>query len=251
MHVARHAAGHGMHREAHLLALLLEQTGEAGDLGLGMRLSHSVARDDDHRTGGAQSIEGAPVGIGRGDRGGLGGRGGGGRGRRRFRDFGATTTPCRPLADEHVHQAPIHAGAHHIGQNGAGRTDGRPSGDEQAALDHHAHKRRRQTGSGVEERDEHRHVGAADADREHDSEDHGRSDHRDDERALDGTCTEYRPKHEPGADEKDEDEDRVVPPVHRRPLVEAVGELPRGDHAPGEGRRTDDESDVTRDGSGD
>ena len=64
--------------------------------------------------------------------------------------------------EEHRNQGAIHGRAHHLGEDQARRTHHGAGHDQQLAAHHEAGGRGRHTGIGVEQRNHHRHVGAAD-----------------------------------------------------------------------------------------
>ena len=65
-------------------------------------------------------------------------------------------------AEQHVRERPVHRPAHDDRQDQARRAVERAGDDEQLVLEHEAHRHRRQPGVRVQQRDDRRHVGAAD-----------------------------------------------------------------------------------------
>ena len=67
-----------------------------------------------------------------------------------------------------ANKAPVHALAHDVGQDRAGRADQSTSDDEGGVFQRKADSSSRPPGIGIEHRDHHRHVGAADRNDERD-----------------------------------------------------------------------------------
>ena len=168
VHVAGHAAGDRVDRVLDLDAFLLELVGQLADRVLRLRDRHPVAGDDDHFVG---------VGEHRGDVVGA--------------DGAHVLLPWPPAppavglhraerAEQHVGDRAVHRFAHQHGEQRARRADQRAGDDQHVVAEHEAGRCRGQAGERVEQRDDDRHVGAADRQHEQDAQ-HERGDQRDPE----------------------------------------------------------------------
>ena len=151
VHVAGHAAGDGMDGVLDFDAPLLELVGELLQRMLSLGDGKSVAGDDDHLAGvgehGADILRAArPDGLALG-------RGGGGAG---------ASLDLAEGSEEHVGEGAAHCLAHQRGQQGTRGAYQRPRHDQGKVVQHEAGGRDRETGEGIEERDDHRHIGPAD-----------------------------------------------------------------------------------------
>ena len=133
-------------------ALRLEQLGQVAHGVLRLGHGHAVARDDDDAL---DAVE---------QHGDLFGRGG----LDRLVDLvGVRRVRRRPhRAEEHVGQRAVHRLAHDVGQDDARGADQRAGDDQHGVVDHEAGGRGGQARVGVQQGDHHRHVGAADGQRQ-------------------------------------------------------------------------------------
>ena len=140
---------------------LVERVVELADLVLGLRDGHAVARHDHHLAGRGE------------DRRRLLGRRA--LDRPRLLAAGGLGLLLAERPEEHVGERPVHRLRHVDRQDEARGAVERPGDDQQLVVEHEAHRRGRQPGVGIEQRDHRRHVGAADRDDHQHAEKQGRS----------------------------------------------------------------------------
>ena len=157
--MAGHAAGDRVDCVLDVDTALLELVGELADRVLRLRDRQAVARDDDH-----------PVRVGEHHRHVLGG----GRahrpavGGRTLRSGGRLQLAER--AEEDVRHRAAHRAGHHQRQQGARRPDEHAADDQDVLVEDEAGRGGGDAGEGVQQRDDDRHVGAADRQHEQDAE---------------------------------------------------------------------------------
>ena len=156
-------------------------------------------------------------------------------------------------AEEHVGDRAVHRLRHHQREEGARRADEHPGDDQHRRVEHEAGRRRREPGERVQQRDDDRHVRAADRQHEHHAEDEREGDQRD-ERPL---CLEPGDQRDPerGCPEEDRRVHDVLAAEHDRAPGQELLELGERDHRARERdgadqAREDDRDDlVVRDGA--
>ena len=170
VHVAGHAAGHGMDRVAHVHALGDQLLRHLFHRVLRARDGQAVARNDDHALGVAEQ-ERDVFRRARLDRLLL---------RVRWRGaFGAAEA-----AEDDAEERAVHRLAHDVGEDRARRADERSRDDEQRVVQREADARRRPSRIAVQHRDHDRHVGAADRDDDQHAEHERDRRHHDEGRPL-------------------------------------------------------------------
>ena len=161
-----------MDGKAHLLALGPQAARQLRDRLLRLRHRHAVARHD-HDAVGLLQGGGHAIGID-GDL--LAGN-------RHHRTGGGAKA-----AEDHADEAAVHRLAHDVAQDRTRGADQGAGDDQQVVAEREADRRRRPARVGVEHRDHHRHVGAADAHDQVIADEEGQQRHRHqgpDARALD------------------------------------------------------------------
>ena len=173
-----HAAGDRMDRVLHVDASLLEHVLQLAGSVLGLRHGKAVAGDDDHalRVGeqGAEILGRRRADASR-------------RASRAARGRGGDRVHLAEGSEEHVGQRAAHGVAHHLGQQATRGPDQRPRHDEREVVQREAARGHGKAGERVQQRDDHRHVGAADGqherhakdEREHHQSDEGEGDRGD------------------------------------------------------------------------
>ena len=137
---------------------VLEELGELADPVLGLRHGQAVARDDDHRARVREldrRVVDAELALGAA------------AGRRRA---GRAVAAAEP-ADHDVQDGAVHGVGHELGQDRAGGTHEGAADDQDRVAEHEAGHRDGHARERVEQRDDDRHVGAADRERHRDAED--------------------------------------------------------------------------------
>ena len=181
VHVAGHAARHGMNGVIDLGASGFQGVGQLFDLVLGLGQGHAVAGHNDHVLGRGQQLGDFSVLL-RGGLSGLRGLGGLGRGR-----FGGG---CRPdagfaghggLAQQDGHQLAVHGLAHDAGEHQTGGTHNAAHGDEQRVGHGETGDGAGNAAHGVEQGNGDGHVRAAHPDGEDDAEQRAGGEHHKDE----------------------------------------------------------------------
>ena len=151
VHVARHAAGHGVDGVADLGAVGLEHLRQLAQGVLGLGHGKAVTGNEDDALGALEG-HGALFRAAADDPAVAG--------------FIATAThggaATQGTTKEHAHQGAVHAVAHHLGEDQASGTDHGARHDQQLAAHHETSGGGSHTGIGVQQRDHHRHVRAAD-----------------------------------------------------------------------------------------
>ena len=222
--MARHAARHRVDRIAHRDAFLFQDIGHLAQRMLRLRHRHAIARHDDHRAGILQD-EGGILGAARLDQ----PVGGPGR-RRRGAAFGAET------AQDHIEDRAVHALAHDVAQDRARAADQGAGDDQRGVAQGEADAGRRPSGIGVQHRDHHRHVGAADGNDQGDAEDEGQARDRPEGPVL-------LVDHEIDDQADDRNKQRQVQQMPGRQqngrAPHVAVQLGEGDHRAGEGDRPD------------
>src|SRR5439155_227649 len=145
----------------------------------------------------------------------------------------ASPDTCMHLAEratEGVGERAAHGVAHQLGQQRAGCTDQRPRDDEGEVVQRETARRDGKTRARVEERDDHRHVCAADRQHKRHPE-----DQREDQQRKEGERNRRNRKHRDGeADDRcrEQSVDDLLPRVRDRCACHQLLELGQGDHAP-------------------
>jgi hypothetical protein len=147
-------------------------------------------------------------------------------------------------AEEHVGEGAVHRLAHDDREDETARTVQRAGGDQELVVEHEAHRDRGETRVGVEDRDDRRHVGAADRHDQHPAEVEGQEDDTAEgvgRQPAFGLKIRRAPAHD-GHAERDEVDD-VLARVDPRPLRNPLDflELRRGDDRAGEGEVAEDD----------
>ena len=228
-----HAAGDWMDGVLDVHPAPLEHVGQLARCVLRLRDRQAVAGDDDHALRvGEQGAE--VLGRGRAHAAALrSAAGGGGAG---------VDLPKRPEQD--VAQRASHGVAHQFGQQRARRADKGARDDEGEVVEGEPAGGDGKAGTGVEQRDDHRHVGAADGEHESDAKDQ-RQDHQGNERERNGGDCEHG---DGEADDRGREEqvDDLLPSVGDRRSGHQLLQLRERDHAAREGDRADDDAEHAR-----
>ena len=155
--MAGHAAGDRMDGVFDLDAGGLQLVGHLAQRMLGLGHRHAVAGDDDHLRGvledeggvfGRALLDRAHHAVVAGRRGGL----------------------AAEAAEDDRDEGAVHPLAHDVGEDRAGRADQRAGDDQRGIAEREADAGRRPARIGIQHRDHHRHVGAADRDDDQDAE---------------------------------------------------------------------------------
>ena len=180
VHVAGHAARHGMDGVIDRGASGFQGVGQLLDLVLGLGQGHAVAGHDDHILGRGQQLGDFSVLLSGGLRG-LGslGRGRFGGGSRRSAGFSGH----RGLTQQDRHQLAVHGLAHDAGEHQAGGTHNAAHGDEQRVGHGETGDGAGNAAHGVEQGNGDGHVGAAHTDGEDDAEQRAGGEHHEDEKS--------------------------------------------------------------------
>ena len=96
----------------------------------------------------------------------------------------ADSTGRAEAAEEHVEQRTVHRLAHRQGQDGSRCADERAADDEHVVAQHESGARCGESRERVEQRDDHRHVGAADRHDEEHAEDERQHDEHEEQREV-------------------------------------------------------------------
>jgi hypothetical protein len=140
-------------------------------------------------------------------------------------------------AEEDVRDRAVHGLRHEKGEQRAGGADEHPGDDENGRVEHEAGRRRGQSRERVQERDDDRHVRAADREHEHDAEHEREQDQRDD-RPL-----RLEPDHDGDAQRcrtaEDDDVHDVLAGEDDRSAAHQLLQLREGDERAGERDRAD------------
>ena len=160
----------------------------------------------------------------------------------RFRRALGTAGLAAEAAQDHRDEAAVHALAHDVGEDRARRAHQRAGDDQRGVLQREADARRRPAGIGIQHRDHHRHVGAADGNDQGDAEDEARAGDRP-ERPV-------RLVHDEIDDQADDrGEDQKVEHMPRRQndrrARHVAVELGEGDERAGEGDGADGDAQAT------
>ena len=145
VHVTRHAPGNRVDGKFHLDPGFFEQRRHFPHLVLRMGHCHAVTRHDDDLAGVAHhggSVDGTHFLHRAGN--------------------GFTTAGGHHRRKQDVGQRPVHGLGHQLRQQGAGSADDDTGDDQRRIAQDVALETHSQTGEGIEQRDHHRHVGAAD-----------------------------------------------------------------------------------------
>ena len=224
--MAGHAAGNGMDGVFHLDAFLLEPVGHFAQGMLRLRHRHAVAGHDDHLAG-ILHDEGRVLGGALLHRPlFLAGR--------RSRDLAAEP------AENHRNEAAVHALAHDVGQDRAGRADQRPGDDERRIPEREADPRGGPAGIGIEHGNDDRHVGAADRDDDEHAEGE-RGQRQEPEREM--TFRAHEPYDQRDDQHREPDIDGVAGGQKDGRAAHASGQFQERDHRAGEGHRADGNAD--------
>ena len=132
-------------------------------------------------------------------------------------------------AEQHVRERAVHRLAHHDRQDQARCAVERAGRDEQLVLHHEAHRDGGETGVGIQQRDDRRHVGAAD--RQH--EQHAERERQHDERREQIRAARVHHQHDGNDDRRSEQRevDDVLAAIHDRPRRNHFLQLAGGDQA--------------------
>ena len=187
VHVAGHASGDGVDAEVYVDAALGERIVEFADFVLRLRDGHAVSGDDDDFAGGAEDAGGF-FGSGAADG-------------RSFFCAAGDGLDLAEGAEEDVGEGAVHRFRHDDGEDEAGGAVERAGDDQQFAVEDEAHRGGGEAGVGIQQRDDGRHVGAADGDDQHHAEDERDDDHDREEADLVGMEDQDH-----GDDERDREE---------------------------------------------
>ena len=151
---------------------------------------------------------------------------------------GAARLHLAERAEQHVGERAVHRPAHDDREDQARRPVERAGGDQQLVVEHEAHRHRRQAGVRVQQRDDRRHVGAADREDQQHAEDQRQPDddreqlpaigREDDQHARDDRDAEQHEVHE------------VLPAIGNRPGRDHLLQLAGGHQAAGERQIAED-----------
>ena len=225
VHVPGHAAGHRVDGEEGLDAARGEGVGQLAHGVLGLGHGEAVAGDDDDLAGVGQQH--ADV---------LGRAGAHRAGRVALLAAGGGDDRAE-RAEEDVGQRAAHGRAHQPGQDDARGADQGAGHDQQVVVEHEARGGHGQAGERVQQRDEHRHVGAADGQHE-DHAEHERQ-HQDDPDVDDAPGDQRQDDH--GADgHADQRVDHLLARVGDGPPGDQLLQLDERDRAPRERHRPDE-----------
>ena len=227
VHVTGHAARDRMDRETHGRAVRFELVAKLLDLMLRLTQRHAVAGNDDDVFRILQGERGFGLGLGLGF------------GRGRFFLLLGGLVELDRLAEQDVHEVPVHSAAHDLGEQQTAGADDAADRDEQDVTDRHTRDRARHAGQRVQQRDRDGHIGAADAHGEQPAEQQtrGRAEHeRDDIQTLERREHDARKAHEQQRRGKD-----AVTLELSGTAVDLTRKLQRGDQRAGKRDRADDE----------
>ena len=227
VHVPRHPAGDRVDRVLHVDAALLEQLGQLADGVLGLGDREAVARDHDHVLGVGQ-LDRDVVRADRADRAARPGRGPGG--------VVAATEP----ADHDVHDRPVHGVGHELGQDRTRGPDEGAGDDQHRVVDHEARHRHGRAGERVQQRDDDRHVGAADRQGHRHAEDQGRGQDDEHQREVRRAGDEQEQRGDDGDAGEGQRHELAARDDDRLARDQAL-ELARRDDRAGERDRADDD----------
>jgi len=217
-----------MDRVLHFDAFFLELVGQFADAVLRLRDGHAVAGHDDYL---ARVREHRRDVVDR-----------------RFAHDAACRGACRPTrrgrfhrpecTEEHVGHGSIHRFAHHERQERSRGAHERTGDDQDVVAERETRQGRGETGKGVKQRDDHRHVGAADRQDEQHAEHRGRYERREKGRQRrDVECHED----EPGdRDEREQAVDHLLARIHDRAPGHHLLQFQVGNDRTGETDRPDD-----------
>ncbi len=161
--MAGHATGDGVDGEADIDAAFGESVIQFADFVLGLRDGHAVSGDDDDFAGGGE------------DSGGF--FGAGAFYRASFLRASGCGGDLAEGSEDHVGERTVHGLRHDDREDESGRAVEGAGDDEQFVVEDESHGSGGETGIRIQERDDRRHVGAADGDDEHDAEHEGDADH--------------------------------------------------------------------------
>ena len=149
-----------MDTKSHIFTLLFQDINHFSHGILSLGHSQTISGDNDNVLGLNHGVDGiitSPLSVFAGDGHGLTAASGGG---------------AKPAQDD-VGQGPVHGHAHDVAEDGTGATDQGADDGHQVVVQHEALGAQGPSGVGVEDRDDHGHVGAADGHGQGDSHDGG------------------------------------------------------------------------------
>ena len=212
-----------MDREPQLHAALDEQLRQLPDLVLGLRHRHAVTRNDDHflrerhHHAGVAGLDGleAPADL----------AGGGGAG-------------VAEPREQHVAERAVHGLRHQLREQRTGRAHHRAGDDHRGVVEYEALQAHRESRERVVERDDDRHVGAADRQRhgepEHQRQHEESADHR--ERGVEVSGDQRTEQQRRGEQHQVEE----LLPAEADAARDQTLQFPEGDRTAAEGHRADD-----------
>ena len=159
--MAWHAPRHWVNTKVHFTTIVLQQLGELFDYMLRLGNRHTVTGDDRHVGRGLQNIVGV-VDRNRLDL---------------ALDHGFLTGNAGEAGKQHIRERAIHRLTHNLSKDDAGSAHQRPRNNQGVVIDRKTRRTRRQTGVGVQERDHHGHIRAADRNHRHDAKEQCQADH--------------------------------------------------------------------------